>query len=289
MRQRAVSSIAIVLIGLIPAILGGPFFALAFTLIAVIAYHELATLLGARQNIAMITGYVLIVLAALLAYARPGDELFPAFVALAVFGPLIVAVFAPDSGNQGDDTYASWVRVSIAALYLGVATFAAISLRQMEGPVDSTWFESLGKGMTFTDRDTATGLGWLLLAILVTWLSDTAAYLVGRSVGRTPLLPRVSPKKTIEGAIGGFIAAGLTALICILAFGIDINPLTGLIVGVLLGGIGMIGDLCESLIKRKAGVKDSGTLIPGHGGVLDRIDALVFVIITTWLLVPFLT
>lgn len=274
-----------VLIGLIPAILGGPLFALAFVLIAILAYNELIAILGLDADPLVYAGYALIVAAGVAAYASPG-RLFPVYVALAVFVPIIIAVADPDTR---DDLLTRWGRVSVSSLYLGLAAFAAIALRQLEGSASIGWFDSLGQGITFNNRNTAAGLGWLLLSILVTWLSDTAAYLVGRAIGRTPLIPRVSPKKTVEGAIAGFIAAGLTALICILAFGIDINPLTGFLVGVLLGGVGMVGDLCESLLKRKAGVKDSGSLIPGHGGILDRIDALVFVIVATWLLVPFIT
>ncbi len=286
MRQRALSSVAVVFIGLVPAIVGGPVFTLAFAIIAMAGYQELATILDLRHGNQRLVGYVLIAAAALFAYVHFDNSLFPLFVVLAVFVPLVVAVFDP---TEQEDVIAAWTRTAAATLFLGVATYAAVSLRQIEGRADTAWFDAVGKGLTFTHRETAAGLGWLLLAILVTWLADTAAFLVGRSVGRTPLLPRVSPRKTVEGAVAGFIAAGLTAIICILAFGIDINPLTGLLLGVLLGGVGMIGDLCESLLKRKAGVKDSGGLIPGHGGVLDRIDALVLVIIVTWLIVPFLT
>ncbi|HEU0164167.1 MAG TPA: phosphatidate cytidylyltransferase [Thermomicrobiales bacterium] len=285
MRQRAISSIVVVLIGLVPAIVGGPLFAIVFALIAMLAYHELIAILGLEPDILVMSGYALVAFAAIAAYSSP-TRLFPVYVALSIFLPVIIGVLDP---QVEEDILLRWGRVSVASLYVGIAAFAAIALRQLEGVPKTGWFDSIGSGLTFTDRDTSIGLAWLLLAILVTWLSDTVAYLVGRSVGRTPLIPRVSPKKTVEGAVGGFIAAGLTALICILVFGIDINPLTGLLVGLLLGGIGMLGDLCESLLKRKAGIKDSGTLIPGHGGVLDRIDALIFVIVATWLIVPFLT
>jgi phosphatidate cytidylyltransferase len=285
MQQRAISAAVVVLVGLVPTIVGGPVFAIVFTVIAMFGYQELTGLLGLKQNRLVYAGYVLLALASVFAYLRPQNDLFPVFVALALFAPLVLTLFDP---MEGKNVVSEWTRTSAATLYLGIATYAAVSLRQIEGRGDIGWFDSLGKGLTFTQRDTAAGLGWILLAILVTWLADTAAYLVGKSVGRTPLLPRVSPNKTVEGTVGGFIAAGLTALICILVFGIDINPLSGLLLGVLLGGVGMIGDLCESLLKRKAGIKDSGDLIPGHGGVLDRIDALVFVVIATWLFIPFL-
>ena len=117
----------------------------------------------------------------------------------------------------------------------------------------------------------------LLLVIVVTWLSDTGAYLVGRNSGKLRSFPLISPKKTVEGLAGGLVAA--------IRFGLLANWLFGLGLPVLVaasflvaGALGVMGDLAESLIKRQAGVKDSGTLIPGHGGMLDRIDALLF----TW-------
>ena len=110
--------------------------------------------------------------------------------------------------------------------------------------------------------------------ILATWLGDTGAYLVGRSFGRTPLLPAVSPKKTVEGLVGGLVGSMLAGGIGAVLFGLDVPWHLGVVLGLALGVIGQLGDLCESLLKRQAGVKDSGTLIPGHGGMLDRIDAL---------------
>lgn len=285
MRQRAISSIGIVLVGLVPAIIGGPLFAIVFTIIAMLAYHEVIALFRVEPGLVNLSGYVLIGLAGLFAYLQPDGDLFPIAVALAVFVPIVIAVLDP---QEEYGILTAWGQVTVSTLYLGTAAFAAVALREHEGVASMDWFDTIGSGLTFTDRDTAVGLGWLLLAILVTWLSDTVAYLVGRSIGRTPLIPRVSPKKTVEGAVGGIIAAGITALVCILVFGIDVHPILGLVIGILLSVIGILGDLSESLLKRQAGVKDSGTLIPGHGGVLDRIDALVFVIITTWLIVPFI-
>jgi phosphatidate cytidylyltransferase len=110
----------------------------------------------------------------------------------------------------------------------------------------------------------------------VTWLSDTGAYLVGRSFGKRKLIPLVSPNKTWEGLIGGLVAATITGILCAWLFGLDINLLLAAAVGLIIAVVGVIGDLTESLIKRQAGVKDSGTLIPGHGGMLDRLDALLF-------------
>lgn len=112
---------------------------------------------------------------------------------------------------------------------------------------------------------------------LVTWAGDTGAYFTGRAIGRRPLLAEVSPKKTLEGTAGGLAASTLAGL----AGGVWVVPQLGIhhavSLGFLAGVVGPIGDLVESLMKRDFGVKDAGEVIPGHGGVLDRFDSLLFV------------
>jgi phosphatidate cytidylyltransferase len=117
---------------------------------------------------------------------------------------------------------------------------------------------------------------WFLVATLATvWISDTAAYFVGRRFGKRKLAPSISPGKTWEGVAGALAAVGLYALAWTSLGGSPMRVAPAWILPLLLGlaVAGMIGDLFESLIKRQAGVKDSGTLLPGHGGILDRIDA----------------
>ena len=116
----------------------------------------------------------------------------------------------------------------------------------------------------------------VLILIGTVALSDTAQYYAGRTFGRHPLAPRRSPKKTVEGALGGFIVAPAALVAAGFAWLPGIPPFRLALLGVLLVAAGMIGDLFESMLKRAAGMKDSSTLIPGHGGVLDRIDALLF-------------
>jgi phosphatidate cytidylyltransferase len=118
------------------------------------------------------------------------------------------------------------------------------------------------------------GMGFLTAVLLITKLGDIGAYLIGTRLGRRPLMPRISPKKTVEGALGGLLFSVLGALAC--------QPLTGLayrhlaLLGLGIGVLGQIGDLSESLIKRDCQVKDSGRIIPGMGGILDEIDSLLF-------------
>jgi len=119
------------------------------------------------------------------------------------------------------------------------------------------------------------GLGLLALVLLITKSGDIGAYLVGSRFGKTPFMPRISPKKTIEGSIGGLIFNVLTALICKPFF--DFGYLHLIVLAVCMGLLGQLGDLSESLIKRDCEVKDSGKIFPGMGGVLDEIDSLLFV------------
>lgn len=127
-------------------------------------------------------------------------------------------------------------------------------------------------------RELPEGMWWVLLALPSVWLADSGAYFVGRSIGRRRLSPRLSPKKTWEGYLGGVLVGTLgTALLAyIWSFWTGpvtaITPLNGAIMGLVLAVITPLGDLGESMFKRQVGVKDSGTLLPGHGGVFDRID-----------------
>lgn len=114
---------------------------------------------------------------------------------------------------------------------------------------------------------------WLLLVLVPTWAADIAAYLAGSMWGRRKLAPRISPGKTWEGTIAGVVACGLLAFGVGATFGLGRAIVA--IVAVGLGIVGLAGDLFESYVKRRAGVKDSGTLLPGHGGVLDRLDSTV--------------
>jgi phosphatidate cytidylyltransferase len=134
------------------------------------------------------------------------------------------------------------------------------------------------------------GAAWIVFVLAINFLSDTGAYFVGRTLGRHRLAPYISPKKSMEGAAGGLIAAILAAALLVPLLGLPIEPLIGGLLGAIGSVAGQVGDLAESLIKRQVDTKDSGDLIPGHGGMLDRVDSLLFaapvmyylILLATW-------
>ena len=152
------------------------------------------------------------------------------------------------------------LRISI---YLGLSLYYALQIRFLEDG----------------------GREWTLLLLLVVFATDTAAYLVGRAIGRTPLAPRISPNKTREGAVAGLAGAVVASVLGNSLLGLGAIIWEAAALGLIIGLLGQLGDLAESRMKRKADVKDSGWLIPGHGGILDRLDSIVYVLPATHLFI----
>jgi phosphatidate cytidylyltransferase len=153
----------------------------------------------------------------------------------------------------------------IGCLYVGLLFGSFVLLRGMPGKLSVRPFGPADRG------------AWLMLyAAACVWATDTFAYFVGRTMGRAPLAPTLSPGKTIEGAVGGLIGAVVVGV----AFGMWIRLpwYHGLALGAVAGVAGQAGDLFESALKREIGIKDFGQIMPGHGGILDRVDSLLFVI-----------
>jgi phosphatidate cytidylyltransferase len=131
-------------------------------------------------------------------------------------------------------------------------------------------------------RQSGQGLQWTLLACAVTWSTDIGALFAGRQFGRHGFFPAISPHKTREGALGGLAAGTAAAMAVVFLAGLHVPWFAVPLLGLTVSAGAQAGDLVESLAKREAGVKDSGSLIPGHGGVLDRIDSLLFAVALTY-------
>lgn len=280
MKTRSISAIGVVLVGLIPAIIGGPVWAITYALISMIAfveYHNLASNLSPRIPK---SGILLIPCFAAVAWTVHQERLAMGLVALAVFLPMISTLRRKNLAGAFTD----WALASAGTLYLGIAVFAAAQLRLMPGTVSRDWVTNLDSSMSLAWQNAPRGLAWLIAVILCTWLSDTFAYLVGRKIGKHKLSPVVSPNKSKEGFAGALVAAAATGAILFWALGLSNEWWWGLLFGAVIAWIGLYGDLAESVLKREAGVKDSSNLIPGHGGMLDRIDALIFTFVAGWFL-----
>ena len=167
------------------------------------------------------------------------------WIALGV-GVLVAAAVARGFGERKSDA-------AFGAMYIGAPCLLVLWLRAGEG-----------------------GAAWLLALFLIVWAADGGAYFAGKTIGGPKLWPRFSPNKTWAGFVGGLVAAGAAGLAHCAVIGPQLSFVSALSLGVLTGAAAMAGDLWESMLKRRFGVKDSGDLIPGHGGLLDRVDGLMF-------------
>jgi phosphatidate cytidylyltransferase len=169
----------------------------------------------------------------------------------------------------------------IASLSLFIAWFASsrdveTALADISGTLFGVMYVAGLSGYFLLIREFEMGHAWILFLFVIVWLGDIGAYYGGRSLGKTKLAPSVSPNKTVEGAVSGLLGSLVGASLMQIFLLPEVSLVVCLIVALVCGIIGQFGDLAESLLKRNTGVKDSGSLIPGHGGVLDRIDSLLF-------------
>jgi phosphatidate cytidylyltransferase len=238
------------------AYLGDPFYGPFICIACAYAAFEVRNLLRAggyaSMDIALFAPAVLLPLDAWLhpdSSSLGGDGML--LIGLIVVVSLMALLFQPTS----ERSLVGWALSLGLALYLGGLMQFYFPLRRLPTELPFPGF-------------------WVMSLLGLSWVCDSSAFFVGRAVGRTALAPSISPKKSVEGALAGLVGAAVFGPILGLIFGVSPVLMAGY--GLAIAGATIIGDLVESLLKRQMGAKDSGVLIPGHGGLLDRMDSLLF-------------
>lgn len=247
LKTRILSSLVLIPMVLGLACLGGPYFAALVAVVALLSAYEFYQIVRqAGYRPFLVVGLALTAVLLLDAYL-PQLGAWRWAMAMAVMVPMVWQILQAET--QGFLT--GWALTLAGAVYVGGLMGHLISVRNLPQ-----------------------GLGWLLLTFAGTWVCDSAAYFAGVNLGKHGFFTRISPHKTWEGAIGGFAAGIVVTVVAGHLLGLPLWQDLALGVLLVLGVI--FGDLAESLVKRQVGVKDSGALIPGHGGMLDRIDSIMF-------------
>ena len=276
--QRILSSLVLFPLLVLMVWLGGAWVVGAAAVCALLSLFELYQLFAHTGYTPRPVGYICALLFILAAAANPSVS--GELVGLVLIVTLVATLGLELVRRDRNGMLVAWSLTFSGAVYIGW-TFAhfvllrSISTRLRPAPINIPRLTS--------------GPAWILFALLITFASDTAAYFVGRAWGRRRMAPTISPSKTWEGSIGGVVAAVLAGALLVYLLGLPIDVRYG----ALLGGVGSVagqaGDLAESLLKRQVGIKDSGRLIPGHGGILDRADSLLFTVPAIYYLVRWLT
>ena len=248
----------------------------------------------ASFGIRLASGIAIIIITALFAYL--GGWAFTAFVAVMIAATLFElchllelagtrvsrsAAFGAAAAAFAGIRWSSWP-VLVPAISVALLVTLAWQLQQSHVKRFGDWASSFAGGLYIgwtgghlaQLREVPNGLAWVALAFVTVWLADSGAYMVGQLFGRHKLAPRLSPSKTWEGYAGGIMTSTIGGVV--VGFVSPIGAMVGGIAGALVGCLCLFGDLIESMLKREAHVKDSGHLIPGHGGVFDRIDSLLW-------------
>ena len=281
LRTRILSSVVLAPIIIAVLVLGEPWVSLLIGIAAFLAFVELVGLLDAAGHqppqVLTLIGGMALVSAGLIATNGASVGGAAATLITALDPPGLVAatlmavtlVFAGVSFTRADPRagFMTWAMTTFGVAYVGLLLPAIVLVAHLapSGGSATTAVGPLGIG---------SGAAWALTLVLVVWGYDTGAYLTGRWLGRRRMLDHISPSKTMEGLAGGLVLATVGAGIGAVLIGLE--PWHPLVIGPLVGLAAQAGDLAESMLKRAAGRKESGFLVPGHGGILDRVDSFLF-------------
>ena len=236
---------------------GAPWLTVLVLIIAVLGVREVYRLLPPTAGpLPMALGAIWVI--ALILGAQSGTDLrsFLIITAAILAGGAFVALLWQVALYSGSRHLVAWAYLAGGPIYVGFLLAHSLPLRELGEAGDI-------------------GRNWLLFALLVTFAADTGAFLVGRTLGRHPMASSISPNKTWEGSSGGFVLAVAAALALGLIFDLSIPRWQQAIIGATVGLVSQLGDLFESKLKRLSDIKDSGSTVPGHGGVLDRLDSIL--------------
>ncbi|WP_433749823.1 phosphatidate cytidylyltransferase [Falsibacillus pallidus] len=255
MKQRIITAVIGIAIVLPIIFYGGiPFLLLTYLLATVGLYEALRM---KKQSIFSIPGLISIVLLWIFLVPTQYNNIIQQFhyskIEFMMIGILLMLTYTVASKNRFSFEDASYSILSI--LYVGIGFFYMNETRSADS-----------------------GLTYLFYALFIIWATDSGAYFIGKAMGKRKLWPEISPNKTVEGFVGGVVCALVVALLFFLISDIPAGMMKLLIAGIVLSIFGQIGDLVESALKRHFDVKDSGNILPGHGGILDRFDSLLFVL-----------
>lgn len=249
MITRIIAALIALPLVLIPIYLGGVWFALLILAGALLAGFEFYNLLEKGEYHPLrwigLTWIILFVLSGWIPQYVPFRAVLVAGLIITLTGTL----------PRVENPAGVWMSTGMVAIYIGTVASLTIAMRQL--PM---------------------GIWWLTFGFVITWANDVAAYFTGVTLGRNKLWPRLSPKKTWEGTAGGWLAAALTAIAIAWLSPLEQPLYFAGLVGLTCGILGLLGDLSISMLKRQMGVKESGRFMPGHGGILDRLDSLLFVL-----------
>lgn len=284
MKERVISGIVIGVLAVVLGVTGGPALGVVLMVCAMIAYYELTRALGVidakkeRFNALEITGLVVSALYyIILMYYSVADVTMKETDSIFTRGPVDPVPFVDNADSLA---WIAIIAVFLTEMVVFIVTYPRYDTSQVLGSIFSFIYAPLMISCIYRAEYLPYGIFVYAMIFFCSWISDTCAYLVGRAFGKHKMTPRLSPNKTKEGAVGGIAGS---VILCVAAAGVVayLSPGANVYIPFAILGffgslLGMVGDLAASAIKRSHGIKDYGHIIPGHGGIMDRFDSVIF-------------